>query len=653
MRRAIFDVETDALYLDATKVHSLVIQDADDPFAPPISCHDHGGTSIEEGLKILAAAEVLIGHNILNFDLPVLEKLRGFRHVGSAIDTHLLSRLLFPDLENEDTRMMKRNADFPSRLKGSHSLEAWGHRLKVLKDDFGKTTDWKEWSPAMQTYCEQDVAVNVELLRLLENKGWTHEALELEQDFQRIISKQEFHGFRFGREAAVKLQEQLTARRLAIRDELQQVFPPTIETMKTPAFWVGRLGDPGTLSLVKFDTKGAAQKAKAKDIKAGPPRTKEHPFNPGSRTQIAERLIEKYGWQPTAFTETGRPEINDEILEVLPWPEAKLVSEYLVIEKRLGALAQGGNAWLQLERNGRVHGGVITIGTVTRRCSHFKPNMAQVPSVKSLYGKECRSLFTSDPGYVMVGADASGLELRCLAHYMARYDGGAYGKVLLEGDIHTVNQKAAGLETRDQAKTWIYSYLYGAGDFLLGINAGVTDEEIKSLKRAEKTRWSRAVQMFSRQGKPFTDLIVALAVKGGLLRSQFERRTPALARLKGAIEQAVSRNGYILSIDRQPLFVRSKHSALNTLLQSTGSIVVKMATVLMHRNLAAEGWEHGKHFAQLAHVHDEVQLQALPDIAEQVGQIAVRSIREAGEHFKFRVPLDGEYRVGANWMMTH
>src|SRR5690606_31621074 len=184
-----------------------------------------------------------------------------------------------------------------------------------------------------------------------------------------------------------------------------------------------------------------------------------------SRTHIYKRLKDKYNWKPKEFTEKGTPKVSEEVLESLPYPEAELLNEYLMIQKRISQLAEGHSAWLKMVRpDGRIYGSVITNGAVTGRMTHNSPNLAQVPAVNVPYGKECRSLFTVPDDRVLVGADASGLELRCLAHYMARFDKGAYARELLEGDIHTANQKAAGLPTRDNAKTFIYAFLYGAGD---------------------------------------------------------------------------------------------------------------------------------------------------------------------------------------------
>jgi DNA polymerase I-like protein with 3'-5' exonuclease and polymerase domains len=300
----------------------------------------------------------------------------------------------------------------------------------------------------------------------------------------------------------------------------------------------------------------------------------------------------------------------------MPYPEAKPLCEYLMIQKRLGQLAEGKEAWVKLEKNGRIHGRVNTNGAVTGRCTHSNPNMAQVPAVRAPYGKECRELFKVAPGYKMVGADASGLELRCLAHFMGKWDNGAYAKELLEGDIHTANQKAAGLETRDQAKTFIYAFLYGAGDGKIGTIVGKGQEE------------------------------------GARLRANFLKKTPALKYLKEAVEVA-SKRGYLLGLDGRKLWIRSEHAALNTLLQSAGALVMKQACVFLDTTISLAGWEWGKDYSFVLNVHDEWQIEVREPLAKWIGETAVEAIREAGKHFNFRCPLDGEYKIGNNWCETH
>lgn len=666
MTRLLFDVETDGLLDTVSVVHCLVIKNIDN--GTVWSCHDHGARySIRDGLHILMGASHLEGHNVITFDLPCLKKVyHDFNPQAKVQDTLVKSRLIWTNLADEDFRRVRRDVKFPQRLVGSHSLEAWGFRLGERKDDFGKTTDWKQWSPEMQAYCEQDVEVNDKLRLHIERQNYSEEAFTLEHEFQQVIFLQEEFGFPFDKQAAAALYETLVKRRLDLTTQLQSVFPPRVETMKTPAYYVGIVFDEER----QFPTKSAATKAKARDIRPGLMKTKSIPFNPGSRDQIAARLKEK-GWVPTKFTDTEKVMVDESVLEALDFPEAKLLSEYLLIGKRIGQLAEGNHAWLKLEKKGRIHGRVITNGAVTGRCTHMNPNVAQVPAVKKGkdkkvllgndggYGFECRSLFTADPGFVLVGCDASGLELRCLAHYMAKYDGGEYGRLVTDGDVHTANQIAAGIDTRDIAKTFIYAYLYGAGDEKIGMTVGVKPEEVVSLKARFPVQWKRAAELLIRMAqkkgeKPKNDpKQIAAVVKGGYLRAQFEKKTPALAQLKADIAAVVKARGYLKGLDGRLLHVRSQHAALNTLLQCAGALLVKKATTILYFKLIARGYAFGRDFANLAHIHDELQIQARKDIAQEVGELAKQSIREAGEYFKFRVRLDGEFKIGRNWAETH
>lgn len=427
-KRCIFDIETDGLLDTVSKLHCIAIMDADTGELQ--SYHDN----VSEPLKLLNQAEEIIGHNIICFDLPVLEKLFGFTRYGKLTDTLVCTRLIYPDMKNEDFKY--KPPRLPVKYYGRHSLEAWGLRLGEYKDEFGKTTDWAEWSPEMQEYCEQDVRVTKRLYDMIRAKNYSPVALELEHTFQKIIFQQEQYGFCFNHDAAVKLYASLASLREDVSRQLQDAFPPKEEV----EIFVPKVNN------------------KTRGYVAGAPveRKRIAPFNPSSRTQIAERLAEKYGVTFTEFTEKGAPKVDEEVLGNLEYPECALLIRYLTLEKRLGQLAEGAQAWLKsIGKDGRIHGSVVCNGAVTGRCAHHHPNIAQVPAVGAEYGADCRALFGPPDGCYQLGCDASGLELRCLAHYLTRYDGGAYREEVLHGDIHTANQKAAGLATRNEAKRFI------------------------------------------------------------------------------------------------------------------------------------------------------------------------------------------------------
>jgi len=412
----------------------------------------------------------------------------------------------------------------------------------------------------------------------------TQQSVELEHEFAMVMRKQVMWGFAFDKNEAIQLYASLASRRSQLDEELQEVFPP----IRLEA------GHPDGL------------KTKPKIIT----------FNPGSRKHIAERFIAK-GWEPKRFTPEGKPQIDEAVLSSIPFPEAALLNEYLMVAKRISQLAEADGAWIKLERRGRIFGDVLTNATITGRCSHRSPNMAQVPNLSSPYGKECRSLFvTTFPDWSLIGIDFSGLEIRVCASYTAPYDKGELIREVCEGDIHTENQKALSLPSRDVAKTYLYATLYNAGDAKLGSIVGGGQAEGRRLKKRFFERW------------------------------------PGIAKLKHRIDQTIKQRGYLTGLDGRILPVRS-HASLNTLLQSGGAVLMKQFTLSLHRRLGAEGYKFGSDYAQVAHIHDEVQLECKAEIKETLAEISLGTLSESGTNFPFKCPLAGEAKFGSNWAETH
>lgn len=605
MQTLIFDIETNAIdnFSTLEGLKEILCLSIHNPQSNTTQsyCKD----SLSEGLSILKHADVIVGHNIIKFDIPVIKTLYpDWKPSGLVRDTMILSRLFFTNQSEEDSRKgwVDRN------LIGSHSLKSWGQRLGCNKGAFGSTDGaFDRWTRELQDYCEQDARVTSKLY----SHVYGHrdfliiEAIQLEHDFAEVIQQQEMNGFGFDVERAEQLRAELLGRRFILEASLDDLFPPKRMVMKTPQYYTDPDND------MKYDRKIDAPSKIRTRLEAGPPKVKVVPFNPNSRDQIAQGLIDKYNWKPKTRTPTGQPKVDETVLSTLDYPEAEVFAEYLMIGKRLGQLSDGKEAWLKVVKDGRIHGSVNTNGAVTGRCTHRKPNLAQVPSVNAPYGEACRALFRASEGNLLVGVDASGLELRCLAHYMGKFDGGEYAKVILEGDIHIKNQHAAGLPTRNDAKTFIYAFLYGAGDAKIGSVVGGTASDGKALK------------------------------------SRFLSQTPALRRLKAEIDGVLEIKSGLVGLDGRPLHIRSPHAALNTLLQSAGAVAMKKATVLAHHQLK------GLRVKQVAHIHDEIQYECREDIAEEVGNIVCNAIKQAGEFFNLRCPLAGEYSVGYNWSGTH
>lgn len=656
MRNLIFDIETDGLLETATKVHCIGIRNVDNGEGE-LYADQPGYKPIADGLKLLSAAEYIIGHNIEVYDVPLLKKLYSdFNPKGVIRDTLVISRLIYPDMKERD---FARNRDpkkrhIPKELIGRHSLKAWGYRLSELKGTFGETTDWQFFSKAMGDYCLQDTLVTLCLWNRFKQMNYSEKAIALEHQFQKIIFQQEQNGFPFDYETAEKLCAELAAEREQLRQELQNLWPPV---------------DKGEWFTPKVNNK---TRGYVKGVPVWKPNIV--PFNPASRDDIAARLKETYGWTPTEITDTGKPKIDDEVLSSLPYPEAKQLSRFFLIQKRIGQIGEGKQAWLKCAtkektENGteiyKIHGRVTTNGAVTGRCTHHDPNIAQVPAVGVPWGHECRALFYAPPGWRLLGCDASGLELRCLAHYMARYDGGAYAQVILHGDIHWLNTQLLGLvpkgTERDEnnpehnyyrnkvAKRFVYATLYGAGGLKIGsIHPPSPEEAAKYLK--EKSAQSLRRRLKER-GEPCDDETIALTMRGNELKGRFMKNLPALESLITNVQETVATRGTLYGIDRRILPVRSQHSALNTLLQSAGALAVKKATCLLWDYLEAEGLS--RDVQQVAHIHDEFQLLVREGLEERVGAIAVRSFQDAGKYFNFRCPLDGEWKAGRNWAETH
>lgn len=549
-------------------------------------CHEKPETL----LPLINKADKVVGHNLIGFDAPVLNRLWKTRiSLKNSMDTLVMSRLVSPD------------------ILGGHSLEAWGERLGKKKSDYQRIywrlkgvreydkKDMSHWNepnlPLMSAYCKRDVELLVKLYKYVapQLESWKTEVntatkdwsfLELEHRVAAILKKQEERGFYFDDKKAQALLATLSGELADIEGSLQDTFPPIVEE--------------------RISEKTGKQ---LKD--------KVTVFNPGSRQQIAERLM-SLGVKFNKKTEKGSIIIDEKVLSTINLPEARLIARYLLLQKRVSQVS----SWFEeLKDDNCIHGRVNPIGAVTGRMTHFSPNMAQIPNSGSEFGPECRDCFKARDGYVLVGADASGLELRMLAHFMKD---AAYVRTVVDGsskdgtDVHTVNQKAAGLPSRNDAKTFIYAFLYGAGPAKIG------------------------------------SIIGGDAQAGKKLITKFLKGTPALQVLRERVASHAAK-GFVPGLDGRKLIVRSEHAALNTLLQGAGAIVMKKALIILDKKFKSGTID--AHF--VANVHDEWQIEARPEDAEMVGQMAVDSIRESGEYFNLFCPLSGEYSIGGSWKETH
>lgn len=573
----LFDVEANGIGRKATRIWCIAIKDRDTK-----EKWFFGPDEIEQGIKKLQEATDLIAHNGVMFDVPQLQRIMGCK-LPPCFDTLLMSRIMYPDIY-----------DHPL---GSNELKAWGEFLHCPKGDYDGP--WDAYSEEMGTYCVQDVEVLDKIMDYqMANGQHLMMALKIETGVAKYIAKQIQNGMTFDIEGCYKFQHQLTTDMAAIEDQLQEAFPPI--THKRVSSKTGK-----------------------------PLRDQIEVFNVGSRPQIVRRLVEKYKWNPTVYTAPskthpmGQVVVDEVVLGKLEYPEAKLLLRWFLLKKRIEHVIQ----WIANYDewgDGRIHGDVNPLGCVSSRMSHKQPNLAQVTKVQIAkatkkpilgeaggYGWESRSLFRASPGMVLVGADLSGLELRCLANRMWRWDNGAYAKVLLEGDIHTVNMEAAELDSRDNAKTFIYAFLYGAGDAKIGKIVGGDAEDGKRLK------------------------------------AKFLAGLPALGSLLAYVKWRTKKHGSIIGIDGRLIPVRSEHMALNTQLQSDGAIIAKVAFVLANKAL------QDKPVKFLLNIHDEFQVECPPEMGHEVGKTLVSCMEQAGKLLKVMIPITGEYKIGQTWAETH
>lgn len=565
MKRIALDIETNMAH---DVIHLCVTQDIDTGevkvWKAPTGLWDY-----------LKDATLIAAHNGISFDFPILNKLWKTKiGLRQAYDTLVVSRLLEPTRE------------------GGHSLDAWGNTLGVKKLDYKATWQWmmnrrEEYDgecfdvpvdSLLEYYCVRDVMVLSRLYNHLrdtvETAGFSQESVQLEHSVAAIIKKQETNGFKLDVVHATCLLSDLKLKMGVIYDKMQELYPPYEQERISEK--TGKLLKPELIT-----------------------------FNPASRQQIAEKLI-GLGWKPTKKTEKGQVIVDEGTLMGLKYPIAGLLAEYMMLQKRIAQI----ESWFSfLGSDGRVHGRVITNGAITGRATHSSPNMGQIPNSSSPYGKECRQCWTVEEGMVQVGVDLSGIELRCFAHYLNDDD---YTKEVVYGDVHTRNQNAFGVDSRNDAKTVLYATLYGASPSKIGT------------------------------------IIGANAKRGQTIIDNFERSVPAYAKLKRKVATYAAK-GWLPGLDGRKLWVRSEHSALNTLLQSAGAIISKQWIVCANRKLT----ESKIPFKFIAWVHDEIQIETEPQYAEQVGLLVVESAKEAGEILKFRCPVGAEWKSGKNWYDCH
>ena len=587
--RLVFDIETDGFLRKLTTVHCLVAKDLD---SQEVFRFDDSGRhgSVSSGLTFLMEAKELWGHNILGFDVPAIQSIYPFFQPWNCklYDTLILSRLFFTDMLDRDLR--SKPANMPGNLYGRHSLESWGYRLGVLKSEYGKQLhgDWAVYTPEMLEYCSQDVEANYPIAKLFEPKleGY-QQAIDLEHRCAQIMTWQEQAGYPFDVKKAHALESRLRTELETLSDQMRATF----------SFVAGKEFVPRRNDTIRGYVTGA-------------PMTRLTEFNPTSRDHIAWAFKQHRDWEPTEFTDTGKPKIDEDVLVSINTQESNQFARILELQKALGLLSEGKNSWLQMvEKDGCIHHSCV-LNTATGRNAHMRPNLGQVPQ-----GHEYRELFYAGQDRIQVGADASGLELRCLAHYLARYDGGSFGKIVVEGDIHQAMADISGVDRKTQ-KTITYCMIYGGGDVKLGMSAGASKKEASARGKELRSKLLDGIE-------GFRDLVTAV--------------------------QKRAESGVIYGIDGRPIRIKKPHASLNYLLQSCGASICKSWVVRTNELLK----EAGVDYKPLAFVHDEMQLSVAPEHVEMVKTLIPLAMKDVEYAIKFRTPLDCEVQSGSNWGDTH
>lgn len=601
MTRLVFDIEGDGLYDTITKVWCVVTKDIDTG-----EICSYGPNNIHGALAKLDTTSLIIGHNILDFDLPALSKLYGWSRPNDCmvVDTLVLSRLLNPDRKG---------------LRAPHSLAEWGQRVGFKKPEH---EDWSQYSEEMLGRCKADVEINERvykrLLQEMEGHDW-FESIRIEYRVAEIISNQSKAGVQFNSNAAKDCVQELSEWIQAVDNKLDYLLP---------VIWK-QYG----VSITKPFLKSGKPSKQVIDWLAdssahvGGPFTRVNSIklNLNSDKQVKELLM-SHGWQPISWNydkqgvrSSPKLEFSEDDSDGIESDLGNLIKRRKILSHRRSQI----RGWINSVRpDGTVTANANSLGTNTGRMRHSvvvnvpKAGYDKQGNELAFYGNNMRALFTHRPGRVLVGYDASGLELRMLAHYMNDHE---FTERLLHGDIHTYNQGLAGLPTRDSAKTFIYAFNYGAGDEKLGT------------------------------------IIAGTAAEGRKLRRRFLESCPSLEKLINGVKRASGR-GYLIGLDGRKLWMRKndrgdvqKNKALNTLLQGGGAIVMKQAMIYL------DDWvkEHNLDAIKIIDMHDEAQWDVIPNHVEQFQELAALSVVKAGEYFRLNIPLAAESKVGNNWAETH
>lgn len=620
MNRVIFDIETDGLLDTLSKIHCMSIIHLDqgtkagEPILHIPYVEGADGMGLTWAAKQLFQADLLIGHNIAGFDILALEKVADKKMVWPPLyDTLIASIMMFPNIATISRHI-------PAKLQNSHSLEAWGHRLNLHKGDY--QGGWEHYSNEMGEYCMQDTSVTRKLFEFLIAQDWSQVSLNLEMKLSLILGECRNHGIYFDAAKAGDLYNELVTKRYHLKQKTRTLFKPWYKFDKE--FTYKRTG--ATVSKIVFTE-----------------------FNPGSRDHIVSRLRYKYNWAPADFTEKGNVKLDDDILASLPYPEAKVLTELMLIQKRIGQLAEGKQAWISsTDYNSRIHGRINQNGCLTGRATHSSPNLAQVPAIRSLYGRECRELFKAPEGKVLVGSDLSGLELRCLAGYLNDSDSGSMIHNILHStknvdDIYTIAGNSV-QSTRDIGKTLILAMMYGSGNKKLGaiVDPTLPEEKLQKYGADIRVRISDSIEGYEEFTNKAKDLFRS--------RGRKVKSTETWTDGRDKYEYI---GGWVKGIDGRKLYPAFEHSTLNTLIQGAGAVISKQWILEIVDHMSKIGYTHGLEYTLVNWIHDEVLFECDKNVADLLKAECETGAVLAGQAFNFPCPMLAESSIGLTWADVH
>lgn len=614
MDTLVCDTETDGFLKDLTRIWTIQLADAEQGEVT-VYADQPGYAPLSEAAERMSRAGRVVLHNGIGFDYQVIERF----FPGAVVPARMFDTLVAARLRHPDER--------------DHSLSAWGRRLGLHKGEY--SGDFQSFTQELVDYAIQDVHVGRALYQKVRDVDGWGESCDLEHQVAWAINAQERNGFLLDVPRAEALAAELRGELALVTSELQRAFPPQ-ELVVT--------------FIPKRDNK-------TRGYKAGEPFMKRslEAFNPASRQQCARRLM-ALGWKPSVFDPDTTPTLDEDVLAAIPFPEARVLQRYFTTSKMLAQLSDGKTGWLRVVHpDGRVRGRVNPNGAATGRMSHSKPNMANVDKDPRM-----RGVWIPRERWKLVGVDAEGLEARMLAHYLDRYDKGAFTQKVVSGkssertDVHSANLRSlidsrllpefawehqhafdlARGATGASAKTLLYALMYGAQDPKLG----------HTLKAIWKDLGKLAERTFPNDPK-FPPRELGRMVRGALARAMV-----GIDRVTAALHDRIDLKQPVSGLDGRRMVFRSKHSALNFLLQGAGAIVMKKSLALFWERHAPM---HGVDFGLCANVHDEVQMECRADRADFYGAEFADCIVQAGVALKVRCPQAGKATIGDNWSQTH